>query len=467
MRAPLVVVGDALLDRDVEGVVERLAPDAPVAVLDERCVRCRPGGAGLAAALAAAEGRQVTLVSALGDDAAGQELKELLAAARVELIDLGLDGRTPEKLRLQADGRTMLRVDRGEPQPARVGPASAAARAAIGWAPGVLVADYGRGVSAELSVRQALADRVAGGAALVWDPHPRGTPPIAGASLVTPNAREAALFAPEVGGDGLPPAAARAARLRSRWGALAVCVTMGRAGALLDRDGALPLALPAPELASGDPCGAGDRFAASAAALLADGATVEQAVSEAVSRASRFVAGGGAAAFARSEAGDPGAAGPPQADLDRAIEAIAAVRARGGCVVATGGCFDLLHAGHLRTLRAARALGDCLIVCLNGDDSARRLKGPSRPLVPEADRAALLCALECVDAVVVFEQDTPTALLERLRPDVWAKGGDYAGVALPEERALQRFGARAVVLPHLPGHSTTRLIQEAATRVAI
>jgi D-beta-D-heptose 7-phosphate kinase / D-beta-D-heptose 1-phosphate adenosyltransferase len=145
---------------------------------------------------------------------------------------------------------------------------------------------------------------------------------------------------------------------------------------------------------------------------------------------------------------------------------LAATRTRGGTTVATGGCFDLLHAGHVRTLEAARALGDCLVVCINDDASVRRLKGSARPLVPARDRAAVLGALTCVDAVVVFGEDTPTALLERLRPDVWAKGGDYAGAPLPEAAALERWGGRAVVLPHHAGHSTTRLIEEAANRAA-
>jgi rfaE bifunctional protein nucleotidyltransferase chain/domain len=141
------------------------------------------------------------------------------------------------------------------------------------------------------------------------------------------------------------------------------------------------------------------------------------------------------------------------------------VRAAGGTVVATGGCFDLLHAGHVRTLAAARRLGDCLIVCLNSDASVRRLKGPSRPLVAQDDRAAVLGALESVDAVVVFEEDTPAEVLRRLRPHVWVKGGDYEGVRLPEADVLAEWGGRALVLPYLDGHSTTRLIKEASLSV--
>jgi len=477
---PLVVIGDALLDRDVEGVVERLAPDAPVPVLDERDARARPGGAALAAALAAAAGRRVTLVTALSGDDAGVELASLIAAAGVELVDLGLDGATPEKVRLRtAAGQSLLRLDRGS-DPARsasVGRASAAARAAIGWASALLVADYGRGVAAEPGIRAALAERAMADehVPLAWDPHPRGPVPTPGVLIATPNEREAAAFVPEVAGDGVPAIAERAAALRRRWGASHVCVTRGRHGALLDGENGPPLVLPAapvPPAPAADPCGAGDRFAAEVAALLADGASCAEAVGGAVEAASRFVAAGGASSF-RLPAGagespvGVGSPAPTAVTGFAAAEAVlAATRARGGTTVATGGCFDLLHAGHVRTLEAARALGDCLVVCLNDDPSVRRLKGPSRPLVPAHDRAAVLAALTCVDAVVVFGEDTPVALLERLRPDVWAKGGDYAGAELPEADALARWDGRTVVLPHHAGHSTTKLIEEAAHRAA-
>ena len=140
------------------------------------------------------------------------------------------------------------------------------------------------------------------------------------------------------------------------------------------------------------------------------------------------------------------------------------VRAGGGTVVATGGCFDLLHAGHVRMLQAARALGDCLIVCLNSDASVRRLKGADRPLVGQDDRAAVLGALECVDAVAVFEEDDPRAIIGHLRPDLWAKGGDYAASELPETPVLAEWGGRAVIVPYVPGRSTTRLIETAVGR---
>jgi D-beta-D-heptose 7-phosphate kinase/D-beta-D-heptose 1-phosphate adenosyltransferase len=131
-------------------------------------------------------------------------------------------------------------------------------------------------------------------------------------------------------------------------------------------------------------------------------------------------------------------------------------------VVATGGCFDLLHAGHVATLEAARALGDCLVVLLNSDASVRRLKGSGRPLQPQQDRARVLGALHCVDAVVIFGEDTPAVALEELQPDVWAKGGDYSGVELPEATVIARWGGQVVTVPYLAGRSTTALVELAA-----
>lgn len=133
-------------------------------------------------------------------------------------------------------------------------------------------------------------------------------------------------------------------------------------------------------------------------------------------------------------------------------------------MVATGGCFDLVHAGHIHMLEAARALGDCLVVCVNSDDSVRRLKGADRPIVPAEDRADLLAALACVDAVVIFDEDTPVAALRRLRPHVFAKGGDYGSTTIPEAAVLASWGGQAVALPYLDGRSTTRLLQEVRTR---
>ena len=228
-----------------------------------------------------------------------------------------------------------------------------------------------------------------------------------------------------------------------------------------------PLVVPGPWAGgTADPCGAGDRFAARAAMLLAGGELPSAAVAGAVAAASGFVAAGGAARTGHNAgvAPDSGGGGGDRFGERAALALGVRVRERGGTVVATGGCFDLLHAGHVSVLRAARALGDCLVVLLNSDASMRRLKGADRPLVAQDDRAAVLAALDAVDAVVIFDEDTPAEVLARLRPDVFAKGGDYAGRELPETAVLERHGGQAVVLPYMAGRSTTRLIEEVALR---
>lgn len=438
----LVVIGDALLDRDLHGHAERLAPDAPVPVIDAIEPVSRAGGAGLAALLAARAGVDVTLITALGADAAGEELRALLAG--VEVVDLGLHGATPEKIRVLAGGRPVVRLDRGG-EARGCGPLPPGA---LDVADAVLVSDYGRGVAAEPTVRAALADL---DVPFVWDPHPKGPEPVPGATLVTPNLKEATGAANlKRDSPALSCGEAAGRLLVERWRAVAVAVTLSERGAVVVSGDSPALAVPAPRVAGGDPCGAGDCFAATAAARIAQGALPSEAVRAAVDAASAFVAGEDAVEFTHHD-GD-------------AVTVANRVREAGGTVVATGGCFDLLHAGHVRMLEQARALGDCLIVCLNSDASVARLKGSDRPLVEQDDRAAVLNGLACVDAVVVFDEDDPREVLKTIRPHVWAKGGDYAVAELPEARTLAEWGGRAVIVPYVAGRSTSRLITEVLAR---
>ena len=448
MRAPLVVVGDALLDVDLVGTASRLTPDAPVPVVEGVETRERPGGAALAAVIAAAAtSREVVLVTPMADDDGAARLRALLAG-RLTLIEVPASGGTAVKQRVRVGDHSVVRIDSGDPV-AVLGPLPADAREAIRTAAAVLVADYGRGTTSAPDVRAALSDARG---PVVWDPHPRGAAPVPNARLVTPNGAEAARVAASVRGTGLAAVGARAEELIRQWGVGAVAITLGARGALLSYGEGAPMVVPAVPVTGGDPCGAGDSFAAAAALALADGAVTGEAVAAAVAAASAFVARGGASSWDAA----PAVPAAPAPGVDALLER---VRAAGGTVVATGGCFDLLHAGHVATLRAARGLGDCLVVCINSDDSVRRLKGPSRPLVSAPDRARVLEALEFVDAVVVFAEDTPAEVLDRLRPDVWAKGGDYAGADLPEAAVLRSWGGQAVVLPYLDGHSTTALVE--------
>lgn len=468
MTTPLVILGDALLDVDLIGRVSRVAPDAPVPVVADVVTRLRPGGAALAALLAMRDGLDVVLVTPLADDAAAQQLVDLLAGVRV--VGLPESGGTAVKQRVRAGGQSIVRIDFGAAASTLSGAVPAAVAEVLDAAGAVLVSDYGRGTTSAPELRRLLS-QLPSRVPVVWDPHPRGAHPTPGVHLVTPNASEARELAARLRNpsraDLSELAAVRtdAETLLTSWQARAVAVTLGRRGALLSYGAGAPVVTPAPDVQCVDPCGAGDRFAVSAAAALRGGAVLTEAVQAAVLAASAYVAAGGPESL-EPPLGGSGPARPPagrsaSTRTPAASQLAAEIAAAGGVVVATGGCFDLLHAGHVATLRAARQLGDCLVVCVNSDASVRRLKGPSRPLVPEEDRVRVLEALECVDAVVVFEEDTPLQVLERLRPNVWAKGGDYAGAEVPEAAALEKWGGQAVVLPYLAGRSTTQLVQDA------
>jgi rfaE bifunctional protein nucleotidyltransferase chain/domain/rfaE bifunctional protein kinase chain/domain len=440
----IAVVGDCLLDVDLDGGATRLSPDAPVPVVDVVGARDRAGGAGLVATLLARDGVEVTLVTALAADAAADRIRAALEG--VALAEGRLLGPTPVKTRVRADGHAVARLDEGCRERAgceidvdRLG--------VIADADAVVVADYGRGLLEQPRLRAAL-DAVA--ARVVWDPHPNGARPVDGVALATPNAAEATIFTGEPV-SGVAGAVSAAASLRRTLRARAVGVTLGSRGAVLADGRALPAVLPVTAVEGVDPCGAGDRLAAAAAIALAEGADAHEAMRLGVERAAAFLRAGGVASLVA------GPAPVPMRPVADAFGVVAATRAAGGTVVATGGCFDLLHAGHVRTLQSARDLGDCLIVCLNADASVRRLKGPERPIIAAADRVDLLLALACVDAVLVFEEDTPVDALRRLTPDLWVKGGDYRDAEIPEAAVLAEWGGRAVAVPHHPARSSSAL----------
>lgn len=484
----VTVVGDVLLDVDINGTASRLSPDAPVPVVDVADIRRRAGGAGLAATLLARDGHHVTLVTGLADDDGANHLCAALAGVSV-LAGAPLAA-TPTKTRVRIGPHQMVRFDEGC-APVPTPDCTREMVAAIESAEVILVADYGRGITSNADVRAALS-AAASRMPVVWDPHPSGSKPVGGVAVATPNLAEALAFAKPSGTQPLRKAAEEAGKLLlEQWKCQAVLVTIGEHGALLvDRSGAEHV--PAPPARVEDPCGAGDRLAGSLAVYLALGLELPRAAVRAVADASEFLGNGGAGSLAGAStpatgpatspatgpATGPAARTPASMAVSRhmpesgkstgpgsgpdGIQLARKVRAAGGTVVATGGCFDLLHAGHARTLAAARSMGDCLIVCLNSDDSVRRLKGDPRPIVSQEDRAELLLALLSVDAVVIFDEDTPEASIESIRPDIWVKGGDYQPGDLPEARLVESWGGKCVTVPFHPARSTSGLAEALA-----
>jgi D-beta-D-heptose 7-phosphate kinase / D-beta-D-heptose 1-phosphate adenosyltransferase len=440
----VLVVGDVLLDSDIDGDVDRVCPDAPAPVVEIQRIRERAGGAGLAATLLVRPGVEVMLATGLADDEPAKRLAALLTDRLPTSAVVTTPG-TRCKTRVRSAGQSLVRLDTEPPVPApsELPCDPGLLEELLREADAVVVSDYAGGVVGHPAIRSVLArwgDRVP----IVWDPHPRGDVPVAGTTVATPNRAEAVRFH----GDA-PDALDRvAAGLRERWLCAAVAVTDGMNGVFTAAGNATHFT-PAPLQYHGDSCGAGDRFAGTVGVELAGGADPITAVGAAVTDTAAWLFAGGVSA-----ADEPR---PVPAELD-AGTLVQRTRAAGGTVVATGGCFDVLHAGHVASLEASRGLGDLLVVLVNSDESVRRLKGAGRPVHGIEDRCRVLRSLRSVDAVEVFDGDDPSGPLRRLRPDIWAKGADYAGIPMPEAPLLTGWGGRIVLLPLLAGRSTTRIL---------
>jgi len=477
-RAPRVlVVGDAVLDGWFSGPAHRTGRDGPVPVVEigpgRGSSRSAPGGAGNTAAALAALGAQVELVAALGEDADGRELRAALAAAGVRTDRCVVDPARPTaaKRRVLAGeppGHPVARFDVTPPPP---GPAVARAladqlAAALGEGPdAVVVADYGLG-TAGVGVRRRLARARAQVPLLVVDGHELGPwcglPP----DMVSPNCAEAArlLRTPEPSGRRVGWALGRHKELVAAAGGAEVLLTLDVDGVVrLPPQGApqhVTAAVAAPASCAN---GAGDVFVAAWTAARAAGADpreatlVAQAAADVAVRAETGACTS-AALVARLTAVEPGRV-LGHHDL---LDVLAGHRAAGHRVVFTNGCFDVLHRGHVAYLRQARALGEVLVVALNSDASVARLKGPTRPVNPLVDRAGVVGALACVDLVTAFEADSPVELLELVRPDVYAKGGDYTAEMLPETPVVEALGGQVRILDYLADHSTSAIVARAA-----
>jgi len=477
----VLVCGDAMLDRTLTGEVTRISPEAPVPVLTVEHEWETPGGAANVARNVAALGARCTLVALVGDDADGARLEAQLADAGVSAHLVRVpDWRTVLKMRATSGHQQLLRLDYERPRPG--GEALARAREALakrmaelaGGHAVTVFADYDKGALADAERLVELAR--AAGSRVVVDPK---TPPFErwrGADVLKPNVRELAAAAEALAlsearsaSAALEDVAACAVAVRERCGVGALVVTRGAAGMLLaDAQGVR--ALPARTVDVFDVTGAGDTAAAVLATALAADMRLDDAAVLANLAASQVVERVGTAVVDAAELA--GLAGAGEADGDRpagdggdavmsppALErAVTAARARGERIVFTNGCFDLLHAGHVATLCEAAALGDRLVVAVNDDASVRRLKGAARPLTPLAQRLTVLAGLAAVDWVTWFEEDTPEGLIERLRPDVLVKGGDYGVEGVVGAERVRAYGGRVHVAGVVAGCSTSALL---------
>jgi D-beta-D-heptose 7-phosphate kinase/D-beta-D-heptose 1-phosphate adenosyltransferase len=464
----LVCVGDLMLDRFVSGTVARISPEAPVPVLRVETTTAMPGGAGNVARNAAALGATVRLIGVAGDDAAGRDLADQLAAVGGIDADIVVAASRPTtvKTRFIAASQQVLRTDVETTAPL-ADPVrrdvEARAIAALAAADALLLSDYAKGVLADGVAERLIAAARGANIPVIVDPKGRDFRRYAGASVITPNRSELA-EATGLTVTTADDATAAARQLIRSTGIAAVVATLGRDGLVVVEASGAPIALSARARDVFDVTGAGDTVAAAIAVMLARGLPLGEAAAVANAAAGIVVGKVGTAVATLAEVaaalrhGDVASAEGKIRSPAAAGELAAAWRRQGLCVGFTNGCFDLIHPGHLSLLRQARAACDRLIVGLNSDASVRRLKGPGRPVQGETARALVLAALADVDVVVIFSEDTPASLIERVRPHVLVKGQDYREDEVVGADFVRANGGRVVLARLEPGYSTSATV---------
>ncbi|MGA2189777.1 MAG: D-glycero-beta-D-manno-heptose-7-phosphate kinase [Steroidobacteraceae bacterium] len=468
----VLCVGDVMLDRFISGQVRRISPESPVPILSISGTQTFPGGAANVARNIASLGGLCTLVGVVGQDAVARELRESVHAIeglRCEFC-VSPDRPTSEKIRFVAQGQHMLRADAEVTEP--IGRETARelveSIGKLAAAHDVMVmSDYAKGVMTDEVVRACIEIAKRQRMPVVVDPKSVRLRRYAGATVITPNSKEV------MDATGIDPtdddARAEAAGLSIIDSARveAVLLTRAHRGMTLVRPGSAPVHIEASAREVFDVVGAGDTVIATLSLALGAKLELPEAARLANFAAGVVVGKRGTATVTQTELADEVlrlSRGSLQALQDKiiskedAVELARTWRKNGFKLGFTNGCFDLLHVGHLALLAYARQNSGRLIVAVNSDESVKRLKEPGRPINAENDRAVVLAALSAVDAVVVFGEDTPLALIEALNPDVLVKGADYTVENIVGAQHVLSHGGKVLTCELVPGKSTTRVI---------
>jgi len=460
-----------MLDRYTWGDVERISPEAPVPVVRVMHQSDQPGGAGNVAMNIAALGGKASLVGFCGEDAEAYALEHLLRDGAVDSHLTGVKGHpTTTKLRIVGGKQQMLRLDRetidGYPD-AAFSALKARIDNALQSADAVVLSDYGKGVLTEdvcqFTISKARERRIP----VLVDPKQSRFTRYRDATTICPNLGELSI-ATGISAKDLESVLTAGQKMVKGLGLEFLTATLSEKGIALLREKSRFIA-PAVARQVFDVSGAGDTVIATLALALAGGLHMEAAVQLANVTAGIAVSKVGTVPVSADELL---ISLMPELGLQAAekVVTIDGLRARahawrqaGQQVTFTNGCFDLLHIGHITLLESARREGDRLVVGINSDGSVRRLKGSTRPIVGERERAQILASLSAVDAVVIFDEPTPLRVIEALRPDVIVKGGDYTEDTVVGAKEVRSWGGRVKIVPTVEGFSTSNLIAKANT----
>lgn len=457
----ITVIGDVMLDRFWSGASRRMSPEAPVPVVNVTEQEDRAGGAGNVAVNLAELGLSVSLVGLCGEDEHARALRACVEAAGVRWNVMPCAAETIVKLRALSRNQQLLRMDFEESLADYANDLFVRyAQQHLADADLVIFSDYAKG-SLEL-VQPLLAHCRELGKPTLVDPKGLDFEKYRGATVLTPNLAELEAVVGRCDSEAM--LIEKADAIRASLDIEAILVTRSEAGMTLIQSGETPQHFTASAREVFDVTGAGDTVIAVMAGCLSAGLSMREAAHYANHAAGVVVAKLGTASVSPAEL--QSAVSVPSVTTVQEMmneselaSALADLRSAGKRVVMTNGCFDLIHPGHIRYLQQAAALGDVLVVAVNDDDSVRRLKGASRPLNTVGDRMAVLAALEAIDFVVPFKEDTPERVIEVLAPDVLVKGGDYTVEQIAGHESVLQRGGEVRILDFFAGHSTTGLIE--------
>lgn len=461
-QAQVLVVGDVMLDRYWHGGTSRISPEAPVPVVKVGQVEDRPGGAANVALNIAALGAGASLTGLVGRDEAADVLAKRMEAAKVHADFHAVDNEpTITKLRVISRHQQLLRMDFEEAFCASAAvELSAKAQAMIASVGAIILSDYAKGALVDPQpLIQAANEK---GIPVLVDPKGTDFSRYQGATLLTPNLHEFEAIVGHCANE--QELVAKGEQLMLAHDLKALLVTRGEHGMTLLRPSEPELHLPARAMEVFDVTGAGDTVISVLAASLASGQPLPQAVGLANLAAGIVVGKLGTAAISAPElrraVNNEQGSERGMLSLEQLQVALQDAREHGEKVVFTNGCFDILHPGHAGYLEQARELGDRLVVAVNGDASITRLKGAGRPINPVESRMSLLSKLESVDWVIPFDDDTPEKLLQALKPDILAKGGDYDKEGVVGWQIVEGYGGEVKVLSLFDSCSTTSIVEK-------
>lgn len=468
-----LVVGDLMLDEYLWGKTERISPEAPVQVVDVLREDLRLGGAGNVANNLLALGCQVTVASVIGEDENGWALLKSFSRQGIDTTPIfqEVGRRTGRKTRVIASNQQIVRIDRESREPL----SEQVEQHLASWLQEhitgfdvLLVSDYLKGVLTPAVLATITATAAERKIPVLVDPKGTDYRKYRGATCLTPNRKEAEA-ASGVPIRDLESLNKAAETLMSQLELDNLLITRSEEGMSLFCGSGETVHIPTVAREVFDVTGAGDTVLALLACGLAGGLPLAEAARLANVAAGIAVAKLGTSTVTPAEI--IAAVSLEHRDSDSKIknrevlaEIIAGERAKGKRVVFTNGCFDLLHAGHVKYLQAARRLGDLLVLGLNSDASVRRLKGPKRPLIDEDERGHLMAALDCIDYVCLFEEDTPLELITALKPQILVKGGDYTPEGVVGKEVVESYGGRVELIPFVDGKSTTNIIEKVLER---